>query len=292
MSSQSSFPRRRFRTRYLVLGIALLLLLPFSPLLIFGIVGLIVPGVKTYSIPTGAMESSVLLGDYIVASTGAAVPERGMVILFEFPGNRDQVEPVLPQHYLERCVAVAGDTVQIINNVVWVNGKPQQSAVTIKFDSTVATPLSNDAAMTFPKGMGFTRDNWGPMRVPKKGDVIRLDAATLDRWDIFIRREGHTVETVGTQVSIDGQPTTFYRVEHDYCFGLGDNRWNSVDSRYWGFISYDAIVGRPSFVYWSWPTAIDRDSDGMANPYDPNEALSLWERIGAIRWERMFTSIE
>lgn len=292
MSSEPSFPRRRFRTRYIVLGAALLVLLPFSPLLIFGIVGLIVPGVKTYSIPTGAMEPTVLLGDYIVAATGSVVPERGMSIIIEFPGNRDQVKPTISQHYFERCVAIAGDTVEIKNSVVWVNGKPQQPPVNIKFDSIFATPMSSDEAMTFPNGMGFTRDNWGPMRVPKQGDVIKLDAATLDRWQIFISREGHTVESVDSKIIIDGQPTTFYHVEHDYCFGLGDNRWNSLDSRYWGFISYDAIVGTPLFTYWSWPTAVDRDNDGIANPFDPNEALSLWERIGAIRWERIFTSIE
>lgn len=292
MPSEPLLPRRRFRTRYLLLGVALLVLLPFSPLLIFGIIGLVVPGVKTYSIPTTSMQSALMLGDYIVASTSGGAPEHGQVIIFEFPGNRDEVEPDLPQKYLERCVAIAGDTVQIINNVVWVNGNRQQSPATLTFDSALATLPGDDAVRSFPKSIGFTRDNWGPMRVPKKGDVIQLDAGTLDAWQIFIRREGHTAEQRGTEISIDGRPATSYQVEHDYCFGLGDNRWNSMDSRYWGFIPYDAIVGRPLFVYWSWPTAADRNKDGVPNQYDPEEALSLWERIAAIRWGRMFQSIE
>lgn len=292
MPSGLSAPRRRFRVRYLVLGGALLVLLPFSPLLVFGIAGLILPGVRTYSIPTSAMESSLFLGDYIVASSGSIMPARGMSIILEFPGNRDQTEPDLPQHYIERCVAIAGDTVDIRNSVVRVNGVIEQPAATVTFAPAFAAPTENDAARTFPKGLGFTRDNWGPMRVPKKGDVIPIESGAIALYQTFIRREGHTVEIVGAAVHIDGQPASSYRVEQDYCFGLGDNRWNSSDSRYWGFIPYDAIIGTPSFVYWSWPTAVDRNNDRLANPYDPAESLSLWERIGAIRWGRMFRSIE
>lgn len=269
-----------------------MVLLPFSPLLIFGLVGLVVPGVKTYLVPTSAMESAIFLGDYLVASTEQAMPERGRVIIFKFPGLRDQVMPDLPQHYMERCVAIAGDTVQIRDNVVWVNGKPQQPPATVTFDSIFATLPSSDATRSFPNRSGFTRNNWGPMRVPKKGDLIQLGPETMDTWQIFIRREGHQIERMGATISIDGRPATSYQIERDYCFGLGDNRWNSMDSRYWGFIPYDAIVGRPSFVYWSWPTAADRNKDGIPNPYAPEEALSLWERIAAIRWGRMFRSIE
>ncbi|MCS6809626.1 MAG: S26 family signal peptidase, partial [Bacteroidota bacterium] len=74
------------------------------------------------------------------------------------------------------------------------------------------------------------------------------------QWEIFIRREGHDVNLSNGTIVIDGVPSTRYTVERDYCFGMGDNRDNSLDSRYWGFIPMDDVVGTPLIVYWSWET--------------------------------------
>src|SRR5690606_8133174 len=76
----------------------------------------------------------------------------------------------------------------------------------------------------------------------------------LRQWDTFIRREGHEVSVDRNSVLVDGKPVKEYIVERDYCFAMGDNRDNSEDSRSWGFVPYDNVVGTPIVVYWSWDT--------------------------------------
>ena len=94
------------------------------------------------------------------------------------------------------------------------------------------------------------------MVIPKKGDRVELNAETFDRWEIFIRREGHAVSIRDHKIYIDGTERKEYIVGRDYVFGMGDNRDNSLDSRFWGFIPKDAIVGTPLIVYWSWDPEI------------------------------------
>jgi signal peptidase I len=78
-------------------------------------------------------------------------------------------------------------------------------------------------------------------------------------------------------VLIDGQPATEYRVERDYLFGMGDNRDNSLDSRYWGFIPKENLVGTPLLVYWSWSPEIP--------------LYSIFDKIASVRWGRIGTLI-
>jgi signal peptidase I len=82
---------------------------------------------------------------------------------------------------------------------------------------------------------------------------------------VFIGREGHTV-TPGADntVMIDGKPMQRYTVERDYVFGMGDNRDNSLDGRFWGFIPKDDVVGMPVIVYWSWDPDISLFTDPIA----------------------------
>jgi signal peptidase I len=108
----------------------------------------------------------------------------------------------------------------------------------------------------FPKGAQWNEDNYGPIVVPKKGMTVRLDSSTIDTWDTFIRREGHTVAVKKSLIEIDGKQATSYTVQRDYLFGMGDHRDNSLDSRYWGFIPKENLVGTPLVVYWSWDTDI------------------------------------
>jgi signal peptidase I len=118
------------------------------------------------------------------------------------------------------------------------------------------------------------------LRIPKKGDIIHLDAENFIEWEIFIRREGHQADLRMGQVFIDGIPATSYTVERDYVFGIGDNRNNSLDSRYWGFIPKENVVGTPLFVYWSW-----EKTDLNGNP------LPLTKRFARIRWSRLGTIV-
>ena len=106
----------------------------------------------------------------------------------------------------------------------------------------------------FPAGSGFGRDNYGPVYVPSKGDVLHLTRETLPIYrDVIERFEGHELSYGrGGVIRIDGKQTNQYVVEQDYFFVLGDNRDSSYDSRFWGFVPWDHVVGRATTIYFSW----------------------------------------
>jgi signal peptidase I len=235
--------------------------------------------VASFNVPTSSMENTVMTGDFVWvnkfifgASTPQVMPfsgkklpfykfpawrspERGDVIVFIYPGDRDEAQPREFMYYLKRCVAIGGDMIEIRDKQLYVNGTAQPLAPESKLRTDGALPLPpNDDINTFPMGAGFTRDNYGPLRVPRKGESVSLTAANIQQWDTFIRREGHDVTQFDGAILIDGKPAASYTVERDYCFGMGDNRDNSVDSRYWGFVPLESVVGTPIMVYWSWDT--------------------------------------
>ncbi|MFW6232485.1 MAG: signal peptidase I, partial [Bacteroidota bacterium] len=172
--------------------------------------------VASFVVPTGSMENTVMAGDFLFVnkfiygpSTPQVIPflnvplpfyklppikdpERGDVIVFIFPGNRDEIEPEQFQYYLKRCVAVGGDTIEIKNKKVYVNGEFQELPEKGKYDPE--KPIYNsDQWATYPFGRKYTRDNYGPLIVPKKGDTLRLNERNLREWTVFINREGHQV---------------------------------------------------------------------------------------------------
>ncbi|MDL1894490.1 signal peptidase I [Sphingobacteriales bacterium CHB3] len=236
-----------------------------------------------FEVPTGSMENEIMAGDFLFVnkfiyggSTPRTIPltnirvpwfrvtdvvpflkwrdvERGDVIVFEFPGQRDEAESPEFMFYLKRCIALSGDTVLIRDRHVYVNGKHVDFPRNVKFNSPRIIPAGVADPRIFPKGEAFNEDNWGPVIVPSKGDVITLSRETLDRWKTFIEREGSKVGFDGEgRITIDGTPTQRYVVKRDYAFGMGDNRDNSLDGRFWGFIPKESIVGSPLIVYWSW----------------------------------------
>ncbi|MCS7189143.1 MAG: signal peptidase I [Bacteroidia bacterium] len=116
----------------------------------------------------------------------------------------------------------------------------------------------------YPQDSSFrwNLDNWGPYYLPRKGDRISLNAYTLKLYRRLIEAyEGHTVEVAGGQIYIDGRPQTTYTFEQNYYFAMGDNRYNSLDGRFWGPVPEDHIVGKPIFVLLSienWKPRWDR----------------------------------
>ena len=256
--------------------------------------------IASFVVPTPSMEKTVMTGDFLFVNKfiygpsspqvvpflniplpffrlpGYRDPERGDVIVFIFPGERDEVDAREFQYYLKRCIAVAGDTLEVKENAVFVNHQEVPLAPNAHYDPAVPV-TSFDQWETFPYGKGFTRSNYGPLRIPKKGDVIPLSIQNLQEWSIFIQREGHKVATNGSAILVDGNPVQNYTVQHNYCFGMGDNRDHSKDSRYWGFVPYENVVGTPIMVYWSWNTDLPLSR--------------IFDKLGSVRWSRIFKFI-
>lgn len=133
-------------------------------------------------------------------------------------------------------------------------------------------PDPSETILTYPVGTdyGWTHANYGPIWIPKKGAKVDLTLENLPLYERCIKNyEGNTLEVKGNQIIINGQPATSYTFKMDYYWMQGDNRDNSLDSRYWGFVPEDHIVGTPSIILISF-----------------NKDHSLFN--GGIRWNRIF----
>lgn len=324
--------------------------------------------IEAYTIPTSSMEKSLLVGDFLFVSKvnyGARTPmtplsfpfahntlpvvgsksyvdwfsmpyyrlpgfqkvKNNDVVVFNYPFENGR--PVdKKENYIKRCLAIAGDTIKIINQQVYINGvaaenppkmqykyyvktdgtgfsqkllrdlditeggalsdkgdfeilltKDAREAIrrqsnVISIDSTIQ-PAGTFVNYIFPfrAELPWNVDNFGPLYVPREGDVITLD--TINYW-IYERAikeyEGHpSFEMKNNKFFLDGKEITTYQFQYNYYFMMGDNRHNSADSRFWGFVPENHIVGKALFVWMSW------DSNGSG--------------IHKIRWSRLFRGI-
>ena len=140
----------------------------------------------------------------------------------------------------------------------------------------VVTDKDIESGHTYPLNLnhGWTRDNYGPVWIPKKGETIRLDMNNIAIYERPIRAyEKNQLEVKDGKIFINGEQTDTYTFKMDYYWMMGDNRHNSADSRYWGFVPEDHIVGKPIFIWWS---------------SDPDRSLFS----GGIRWSRLFTLVD
>jgi signal peptidase I len=216
-------------------------------------------------------------------------------------------------HYVKRCVAIAGDTLKIKNGVVFINGEAQTNYHGIRNTYTVITngsainsiilkkfginssevwynqalpgypdfPLNSDDVkelkalgnvvsvdqnidvyppdypdspeMLFPfVDLKWTRDNYGPLWIPSKGATVKLTLENLPlyRRIIDVYEENDLMVQYNT-IIINGEVATEYTFKQNYYFMMGDNRHNSLDSRYWGFVPEDHIVGKPAVIWFS-----------------------------------------
>jgi signal peptidase I len=238
--------------------------------------------IETSRVPTGSMEKTILVGDFLFVNKfiyGSSSPRtipftdvklpyfqfpalrdprRYDIVVFEYPGDRDELAPTIINNYVKRCIGVPGDTIEVVDKVVFVNKKEAPRAPQIQYINNYCTPKGEINPRIFPKGGAFNEDNYGPIVVPKKGDVIKLTTDNVEEWRTIIDREfGEIAVTVeGSQIMIKGKPVTSYTFKQDYYFMMGDNRDDSADSRYWGFVGRDKIIGQALMIYWSWDPSI------------------------------------
>ncbi len=208
--------------------------------------------VQAFKIPSESMKTTLLVGDHILVNKFLYYfmpPKRLDIIVFQFPWEEDR-------DFIKRVIALPGDRVVVRGQQVLVNDQ----ALTEPYARYAGSPRS---------------ETFGPIVVPKKGDQVEI------RGDKRLYLNGIAVPTPVNpyyasglfQPKNEGPPmsglevfygalfppgTTFQQpvaprmVAHDYYFVLGDNRDNSQDSRYWGFVESTRLKGRAFFIYWSW----------------------------------------
>ena len=129
--------------------------------------------------------------------------------------------------------------------------------------------------MLYPlnRDYGWTADNYGPIWIPAKGETVKL---TMENVAIYERPicayEGNTLDIKDGKIFINGNETDSYTFKMNYYWMMGDNRHCSEDSRYWGFVPEDHVVGKPIFVWLS----LNKDKSGL----------------GAVRWDRLFKMVD
>lgn len=217
-------------------------------------------------------------------------------------------------HYIKRCVGIAGDTIELRNGQLYVNGQQAAHAPGVRFQYKITSPtpltqaqfdnIGTNINELAPEGLrqpsaivlgafskeeiekvkGFAPgitvelapqidsvydpqrmfphdpahfnkwnvDNYGPLWIPKKGAQVTLtpDNIALYRRIISVY-EGNKLEETGGKFVINGQATTTYTFQQNYYWAMGDNRHNSEDSRFWGFVPEDHVMGKPLFIWFS-----------------------------------------
>jgi len=259
--------------------------------------------IDAFNIPSASMENTLLPGDFILINKAAYSistphyitilnlwlnsypivkikhPYRNDVVVFKFPGYPNEFEPSENSSYIKRIIGLPGDTVQIKNESVFINNNLVRAPEDALFRLNNSTEDLREDPRIYPFHKGWRNDNYGPIVVPQKGDTVKLSNNNIAVWQALIDRElGHKAVSVeGSVINIGGKAVRQYVLQKNYYFVLGDNREDSMDSRYWGFVPEDYIIGKAFIIYWSW------------NSYKP---VDNWKDILApLRLNRIFKFI-
>jgi signal peptidase I len=167
-----------------------------------------------------------------------------------------------------------------VENKININMTNEEVERLKKYPLTVSVKKVNHDAdnAIFPhvKELGWSQDNFGPIYIPKKGATVELNSETIPFYEQIIKNyEGNNLMVNGTDIFVNGQKATSYTFKQDYYYLIGDNRHNSLDARYWGYVPFDHVLGKPVMIWFSW------DAD----------APSFSAKLKSIRWDRMFTTV-
>jgi len=122
----------------------------------------------------------------------------------------------------------------------------------------------------------WSQDNFGPIYIPKKGATVEINSKTLPYYEQIIKNyENNNLVVHNEDIYINGKKANSYTFKQDYYWLMGDNRHNSLDARYWGYVPFDHVLGKPVMVWFSW---------------DAN-APSFMAKLKSIRWDRMFSTV-
>ncbi len=324
--------------------------------------------IEAYTIPTGSMEKSLLVGDFLFVSKvsyGPRVPmtpiafpfahhtmpliggksylewikigyhrlpgfgniKHGDCVVFNWPAENEGRPIDKKENYIKRCIGIAGDTIELRNRTVFINGKeipfPKESQTSYHVTTDGSgfseqavqrlglrdgEPISSDQynlhltkknvedlssfgnvkkveANNVPAGYYqdfifpfdskylWNVDNFGPLWIPKKGTTLKIDSSNISLYRKVIGEyEGNQLDERNGKIFVNNSPITEYTFKMDYYFMMGDNRHNSADSRFWGFVPEDHIVGKAVFIWMSF--------DGNA------------DFLNKVRWSRLFHTIK
>ncbi len=219
--------------------------------------------VQAFVIPTGSMEDTLLIGDHLLVDKLTYSPkgpisqyllpyqdvQRGDIIVFRYPED-------IRQTFVKRAIGVPGDTIRIVNKQLILNGKPVQEPY--KYNKT-------DYFDSY-------RDNF-----PSEPNM-RVYPGAEEMLNKHVQKQ-----------MVNGDEVSEVVVPPNSIFAMGDNRDSSLDSRYWGFVPRENIIGKPLIIYWSYESSTDRLAGSPINPEHLQDlALNFFSKT---RWSRTFQLI-
>ena len=248
---------------------------------------------SSFKIPSNSMEPGLIAGDYVLVNKlipgarlfnvfaslrgeqvqivrlpGLREIRRNDVVVFNYPypNNLDRIEMHMMKYYIKRCLGLPGDSLSIVNGYYRVNGifEPVGNIEGQELFSVQSNKMLKDAGLywSFPKDslISWNVKNFGPLYLPRKGDVIDMNRENISIYRKLIEWE--------TGQKLDPRIVS-YTFQKNYYFVAGDRIEDSQDSRYWGLLPEEFIVGKATFIWRS------------MNP-----------QTSGVRWDRICSRIE
>ena len=242
--------------------------------------------VQAVKVPTGSMQNTIIIGDHLLVNKfifapGESLPflpqreiRRGDIIVFKYPGNsnreipeeeHDPANTPYKTNYVKRVIGLPGDRLEVRGARVFINGQPLPEKI------VTAENLRDNLSTA-------EREDNAPLKIladpPPRGD---------GPYTVYVSPETRMAPNEGTglhaysdfQYGVNGKPVT---IPEGHYFVMGDNRDNSSDSRAWGFVPRELIIGRAMFVYWSY----DESAPSSGNPLIDFFTNTRWNRTGTL----------